>query len=179
MWKLSWRTDPRARIIADRHYSRKKPGTRGFVQSGSCMVLLSDNEDAVWVTVNPIKEYVLHQWAGAWQCSMFRNEGPTLSSLMIREAVACTRWWYRTPPPLGMITFVDSSKVRHKRDPGRCYLKAGFHYIMVPQAEGPPIRATTKSGLVVLQMLPSEMPPPQQPYLLEAPMSTLLTAFDH
>ena len=27
-----------------------------------------------------------------------------------------------------MITFVDADKVRRKRDPGRCYIKAGFRF---------------------------------------------------
>lgn len=51
-------------------------------------------------------------------------------------------------PTLGMVTFVNVTKVRRKRDPGRCYARAGFTRL----AE------TTKGGLVVLQMLPDAMP---------------------
>jgi hypothetical protein len=44
---------------------------------------------------------------------------------------------------------IDPGKVRHKRDPGRCYLRAGFHPA-----------GWTKGGLRVLQLLPAEMPDP-------------------
>ena len=48
-----------------------------------------------------------------------------------------------------MITFVDTTKTRKKRDPGRCFLRAGF------KACG-----MTKGGLVALQLLPEDMPKP-------------------
>jgi hypothetical protein len=84
---------------------------------------------------------------GAWMCAIFRNESPHLSSELIREAVAATRFYWGEPPDLGMITFVDAGKVRHKRDPGRCYLRAGFHNI-----------GKNKGGQVVLQLRPEAMP---------------------
>jgi hypothetical protein len=49
-----------------------------------------------------------------------------------------------------MVTFVDASKVRHKRDPGRCYIRAGFKRV-----------GTTKGGLIALQMEPDDMPEPE------------------
>lgn len=52
-----------------------------------------------------------------------------------------------------MITFVDPDKVRHKRDPGRCFLKAGFVHV-----------GETKGGLLAFQLLPDSMPPPEQPF---------------
>lgn len=55
------------------------------------------------------------------------------------------------PPDLGMVTFVDRSKVRGKRDFGYCYRKAGF----VPCGE-------TKGGLLALQLLPADMPAAQE-----------------
>jgi hypothetical protein len=51
-----------------------------------------------------------------------------------------------------MVTFVNADKVRRKRDPGRCYLKAGFENV-----------GFTKGGLVALQMLPERMPDPMEP----------------
>lgn len=78
---------------------------------------------------------------------------------MIRLAVAHTRWTWPDVPDLGMVTFVDASKVRHKRDPGRCYLKAGFN-----------VAGKTKSGLVALQMVPADMP---DPLPLPGPMALL------
>jgi hypothetical protein len=146
-WQLSHRADSRALPIADRHYNRQKPGTPQFVPPGRCIVLLTEKADALWITSWPFAEYVKHAWAGAWVCSCFRNEGSVLSSELIREAVAVTRDVYGEPPPLGMITFVNADKVRRKRDPGRCFVKAGFTRV-----------GKTKGGLVALQMLPSAMP---------------------
>jgi hypothetical protein len=111
--------------------------------------LRTPNLDAFWITSWPFAEYVKHAWAGAWVCSAFRNEGKTLSSDLIRDAVAATRNYYPETPELGMVTFVDTEKTRRKRDPGRCYRKAGFQYV-----------GETKGGLVALQLLPDQMPPP-------------------
>jgi hypothetical protein len=126
-WHLSHRADPVARKIADRHYNRQSIGAANFAPPGRCLVLLQPR--AFWITSWPFPEYVKHAWAGAWVCSAFRNEGAGLSSELIREAVACTRWRWPEVPALGMITFVDVGEVRHKRDPGRCYLRAGFRRV--------------------------------------------------
>lgn len=150
IWRHSWRADPLAKPLADRHYTRQNPASKQFVPPGRCLVLLSEAADALWVSAWPKAEFVKHAWAGAWLCSLFRNEGPQLSSQLIREAVAVTREHWGKPPPLGMVTFVDPSKVRHKRDPGRCFTKAGF----VRLAE------RTKSGLIVLQLVPALIPDP-------------------
>ena len=77
---------------------------------------------------------------------MFRNEGAGLSSSLIRSAVAITRARWEAPP-LGIVSFVDASKVRRKRDPGRCYIRAGFRLV-----------GETKGGLLAFQMTPAEMP---------------------
>ncbi|MFH1486645.1 MAG: hypothetical protein ABIH46_11285 [Chloroflexota bacterium] len=146
-WHLSNRADPVAASIADRHYSRQKPGSRQFVPPGRCLVLVADG--AYWVTSWPYTEYVKHAWGGAWICSAFRNESEVLSSFLIREAVAATLWTWPDVPTLGMVTFVDANKVRHKRDPGRCFRKAGFVDC-----------GKTKSGLWALQLLPACMPLP-------------------
>lgn len=148
-WQLSDRADPAAAQIADRHYNRQKIGSPQFVPPGRCVVLRTPEADAFWVTSWPFAEYVKHAWPGAWICSAFRNESPHLSSNLIREAVSATLAIWPEPPALGMVTFVDTTKVRHKRDPGRCYLKAGFHRVQ-----------NTKGGLVALQLLPDEMPDP-------------------
>lgn len=152
MWALSHRFDARALPLADRHYSRQKPGTPQFVPPAMCLVLLTPAADALWVTTWPKAEFTRHAWAGAWVNSMFRNESEHLSSEMIREAVAATLWKYGTPPALGMVTFIKASAVRRKRDPGRCYIKAGFRRV-----------GFTKGGLHALQLLPEDMPGPSAP----------------
>lgn len=145
-WYLSHRADPRAVPLADRHYNRQKIGAPQFAPPGRCMVLLADNDrgepGALWITSWPFAQYVKHAWAGAWVCSCFRNEGGVgLSSDLIKEAVGITRLFYGDPPEQGMITFVDMQKTKPKRDPGYCYLKAGFRRV-----------GETKGGLAALQL---------------------------
>lgn len=72
-----------------------------------------------------------------------------LASELICLAVAHTRHVWPDVPALGMVTFVDPAKVRGKRDPGYCYLKAGFR----PAGR-------TKGGLLTFQILKSDMPEP-------------------
>jgi hypothetical protein len=153
-WQLSHRADRRAAALADRHYTRQSVGSTQFVPPGRCLVLLTPDASALWVTSWPDARYVKHAWAGAWICTLFRNESPEkyLSSSLICDAVAATRAYFGKPPALGMVTFVDPSRVRTKRDPGWCYLRAGFRSV-----------GTTKGGLIVLQLVPSRMPPAAVP----------------
>ena len=158
-WRLSHRFDPRALGLADQHYNRQKVGSPQFVPPGRCVVLLTECERALWVTSWPFAQYVKHAWAGAWVNSLFRNEGAGLSSELIRQAVAATRAVWPEVPDLGLVTFVNAEKVKHKRDPGRCYLRAGFTHV-----------GNTKGGLLAFQLLSHEMPAPRAPigYQMEA-----------
>lgn len=151
-WCMSWRADPYARAIADRHYNRQSVGATQFVPPGRCLVLTTTG--ALWITSWPFAKYVKHDWPGAWINSAFRNERQDLhlSSDLIRAAVAATRSHFGVPPELGMVSFIDLTKVRHKRDPGRCYRKAGFRPV-----------GYTKGGLLALQLLPEDMPEPDMP----------------
>lgn len=152
-WERSHRADPRAVVLADRHYNRQKPGSPQFVPPGRCIVLLTSTADALWVTAWPFARYVRHAWAGAWVNSLFRKESDAIASQLVREAVAITRGMWE-PPPLGMVTFVDPRKVPPVRQRGRdiygyCYLKAGFSHV-----------GFTKGGLWTWQLLPAAMPAP-------------------
>lgn len=151
-WVRSHRFDAEVVPLADRHYNRRKIGSPQFAPPGRCLVLKTAGPagvpDAFWITSYPFAQYVRHAWPGAWVCSAFRNEsaGRVLSGVLIREAVACTLAEWEAPA-LGMITFVDTRKTRAKRDPGFCYLRAGFKRV-----------GETKGGLVALQLLPEAMP---------------------
>jgi hypothetical protein len=151
---MSNRADPEVLPLANAHYSRQSPESPQFVPPGRCIVLKTACRRAAWTTSWPYAEFTKHAWAGAWINSLFRSEGAGLASELIREAVAATRSLWPDVPDLGLVTFVDASMVRHKRDPGRCYLRAGF------RAAG-----LTKGGLLAFQMLPAEMPAPVQPRL--------------
>ena len=141
--------------MADRHYNRQKIGASQFVPPGRCMVLLTDDASALWVTSWPFAEYTHHHWAGAWMNSCFRNEGGDLSSALIAEAVCATRWWFDGPlPDQGMVTFVDAEKTRKKGHPGYCYRVLGFEHV-----------GFTGSGLHALQLSPARLVyfPPASP----------------
>lgn len=145
-WRLSHRADPNALVLANRHYNRQTPESPQFVGPGRCLVLVAGEPvAALWVTL--WQEKIDHAWNKCWANTLFRNEGAGLSSELIREAVAATRFKYGPPPRDGMITFVDAGKTRKKRDPGRCYRRAGFKHI-----------GFTKGGLYVLQMSAEDMP---------------------
>ncbi len=147
-WRWSDRFDPRALPLADAHYNRQKIGSPQFVPPGRCVVLLTADAGALWVTSWPFPAYVRHAWPGAWINSCFRREIGPLASDLIAAAVAMTRAKWE-PPALGIVSFVDAAKTKHKRDPGRCYRKAGWNHV-----------GFTKSGLWAFQQLPHEMPSP-------------------
>jgi len=151
VWHRSHRYDQAALPLADRHYNRQKIGSPQFVPPGRCLVLLTGKADALWVTTAP--KFVRHAWPNAWMNTLFRNESDLFASALILQAVAATRWHLGEPPPTGMITFVDASKVEKKRQPGRVYLMAGFRHVGF----------TKEHGLHVLRLAPEDMPPAMEP----------------
>lgn len=156
-WYQTNRADKSAALVADRHYTRQSIGSRQFVPPGRCLVLRTRDYGALWVTSWPIAKYVKHDWRGPWICSLFRNESrEILSSQLINEAVAATRWYWPTVPDEGFVTFVNPSCVRQKRDAGRCYRRAGWNHV-----------GYTKSGLLAFQLLADAMPPAMRPAVLQ------------
>lgn len=157
IWMPSHRADKRALPIADRHYNRQKPGTPQFVPPGRCKVFVSRNLDALWVSSWPFAEYVKHRWPGAWVCSCFRKEGDGLASEIIMQAVAATRFYWE-PPTIGMVTFIDTTKVapimrRGKPTYGYTWSLAKF------EEDG-----KTEGGLLAFVLRPENMPDAQEPY---------------
>lgn len=146
-WQRSHRFDADALPLANRHYNRQTPESPQFAPPGRCLVLLTSDKGALWVSSWP--EFAQHAWRGAWINTLFRRESGPLASELIREAVAITRGRWPEVPPLGMVTFVNAGMVKPKRDPGRCYKRAGFKHA-----------GFTKGGLWVFQLLPVAMPPP-------------------
>lgn len=144
-WRVADKYDPTARAIAERHYTRQTPGAAQFLRPGRNHVLVAISGDAAWSTW---LGFASHAWRGAWENTLFRNEGAGLSSELILEAVASTVHAWGDPPPLGMITMVDIDAVRRKRDPGRCYRRAGFE----------PVGWTKERRRLVLQLLPERFP---------------------
>lgn len=81
--------------------------------------------------------------------SLFRREWGPLASDLIVAATAATRAHWPDLPPLGIVTFVDAAKTRRKRDPGRCYRRAGWTHV-----------GFTEGGLWAFQLKPEDFPEP-------------------
>ncbi|BFH12748.1 hypothetical protein WJ0W_004620 [Paenibacillus melissococcoides] len=105
-------------------------------------MLLTEDEQALWVTWAGIRD---DGW-NAWECTMFRNEGPYLSSHLIVLALGITRHLWGLPPSDGIITYVG----QHLR--GGCFHAAGFRRA-----------GLSKSGKTLLQLPLDRMPPPLEP----------------
>jgi len=149
-WFESHRFDARALPLANRRYNRQNVDSPQFVPPGSPIVLLTAKADALWVSLRQIAEFQDHAWPGAWMNTLFRNESTEIASTLIREAIAVTLGKWGEPPAAGMVTFVDTTKVREKSQPGNVYRIAGFK----------PVGFTKSRKLLVLQLLPADMPPP-------------------
>ena len=168
LWQNSHRGDRHVLPVADRHYNRQKPGSPQFVPPGRCVVFKHVIEgacNALWVTSWPFKQYVKHQWAGAWVNSMFRKECDGKASEFIRQAIAVTRFFWDDIPSLGMISFIDPKhvkpfKIRGRPTWGKSYLEAGFKHV-----------GYTKGGLWCFQILPEDMPIPAIPIYTEKEVS--------
>ena len=114
-----------ARGLADAHYNRQSKGNKQFCRPGHNVVLLGIDGRALWVSWKPANGIKRMDNLSCFECTIFRNEGEQLSSLLIQEAVAITeRVW--SIPPDGWITFVDKTKVKSP-NPGYCFLKAGWY----------------------------------------------------
>jgi hypothetical protein len=123
-WIRVTKFDPRAATLADRHYSRRTIGSPQFMPPGRTIVLLSRAGDAVWGTHWP-KPALAMDGLDAWRCSIFRNEGPVLSSVLIREAMEYTASEWDARPRDGWLTFVWVDRVRSV-NPGACFKAAGW-----------------------------------------------------
>lgn len=117
--------------MADRHYSRQSVGSDQFLPPGRTLVLFAEGPTgaAVWAAVENLDPVGTLRF----RCTIFRNESGLLSSSLIMGATAHTqtrwhrRWGWTGLPRL--TTEIDPQKVRRKRDPGRCFIRAGWHYV--------------------------------------------------
>lgn len=114
-----------ARAIFDQHYSRyhyadgRKP--KLFVGPGEKLVLISPDALAMFVW----RKFIPKDGQQGVNCAVFRNEGTARSSelITIADSIAWERW-----PDERLYTYVNPRAVRHKRDPGRCFLRAGWRH---------------------------------------------------
>lgn len=129
--------NPTGMALFRRHYTaRAKRKIYQFVGPGEHMVLLTPDARALFVW----RKFISDAGESGVNCAVFRNEGTERSSDLIRKAdiMAWDRW-----PAERLYTYVDPSKVRHKRDPGRCFIKASWTHC-----------GWTAKGLRILEHLP-------------------------
>lgn len=138
-----------ARALFDQHYSRyryadgRTPAL--FVGPGEKLVLLWADARAVFVW----RKFRSADHQTGVNCAVFRNDGAGRASDLIRAAhgLAWERW-----PGARFYTYVNPRRVQRKRQPGRCFLKAGWRYVR--DTQGKPAR-TKERGYLILEMLPA------------------------
>lgn len=125
-WVVVPKFDRGACLLADRHYSRRKVGSPQFMPPGQTLVLRGRDDAAVfgWWRPHPSSGLKAMNGLDGWTCTIFRNEGPRLSSELILEAENELALRHECGPS-GFITYVWVAKVQ-SRNPGYCYLKAGY-----------------------------------------------------
>lgn len=121
LWERVPKTHPECRALADRHYSRRKPGSRMFTPPGQTIVL--HRPGAVFAWWRPHPSTGIRMWNGldGWVCTIFRNETDVLSSLLILAAER----FVEDCGPDGLLTYVWDKRVR-SANPGACFKKAGW-----------------------------------------------------
>jgi len=156
-WKLVSRTDTRARLLADRHYSRKSPGHPEFCPPGDNIVLLGLHNDALWVSHRPhpgALETPRADGLDYWDNPYFRNESDHLASDLIVQALGITiQIWGEPFASDGFHSFISTKHVRPTKRRGKniwgyVYILAGFE----------PYPTLTKSrGLIRMILSPVQM----------------------
>jgi hypothetical protein len=136
--------NPTAMNLFLRHYTaRARRKIYQFVGPGEKMVLLTPDARALFVW----RKFISDSGEQGVNCAVFRNEGSEYgrASELIEAAkrLAWQRW-----PRERLYTYVDPLRVRHKRDPGRCFLRAGFRRC-----------GETKDGKLIFECLSGETDP--------------------
>jgi len=137
--------DPRAVALYRRHYSqkilRRPKRSNGFMGPGFHMILITLDCHALFTWRENLVRW--DDQSGI-ECTIFRNEGPVLSSELILEAedLAWRRW-----PGKRLFTYVWDAKVASV-NPGYCFKRAGWK----------PCGRNADGRLTILEKLPAQGP---------------------
>ncbi len=142
LWYLTKDGDRTCLAMYERHYSchRYADGRKRtqFVGPGETIALRTASGDACFVWRNYIDHTIPKQ--DGVECSFFRNEGPLLSSELIRQADAIADFCW---PGERHYTKVRAEAVR-STNPGYCFIVAGWRKC-----------GMTKGGLLILERHPT------------------------
>lgn len=139
-WWLTKDGDRDCLELYERHYSARRYADGRyrvlFVGPGEKVVLRTERADAFFVWRN----FTDDSGQQGINCAAFRNEGPLLSSELIRQAdqIADAIW-----PHSRHYTYVNPRAIR-SANPGFCFLAAGWRRC-----------GRTKGGLMILERLPA------------------------
>lgn len=141
VWTEVYDGNPTAFSLFRRHYSfgrsaRIPDSETRIAGPGQKMLLLTPDARALFVW----RKFISKDGQKGINCAAFRNEGPCLSSDLIRQAMALA--WIRWPAER-FYTYVNPRKVRSS-NPGYCFKKAGWRQCGI----------TKTRRLIVLECLP-------------------------
>ena len=143
--------DPRGLDLFRRHYSyniKRDQLKFPFAEWSSDVLFVGPGEKVVLMTADSLalfawrKERFRMDGQTGVNGAIFHNEGSSAGRSSELIAAANRAAWERWPGDR-LFTHVDPSKVRHKRDPGRCFIRAGYRLCGV-----------TKAGLLIFECLP-------------------------
>lgn len=142
-WFSVSRADPRLYALYKRHYSADKnapwrrPGNTECSGPGTPLCLLTVAGDAGFIWLRKTAPRLDGQEGVC--CTLFRNEGPYLSSELIREAdqLAWARW-----PGARLFTYIDPRRVASGA-PGWCFIRARWRRV-----------GQSRRGLLLFEKLP-------------------------
>jgi hypothetical protein len=110
-------------LFADQHYSRQKPGTHQFMPPGKTLILRSAAGDVLF---GWLWQKIRADGQAGYNCSLFRNVSPRLSSAIILEAESkvVAAWGVNRG-----FTYIDPLRIRNQRNPGYCFKVAGWRFV--------------------------------------------------
>jgi hypothetical protein len=128
-WIQIGKFDRRAATLADRHYSRRKPGSPQYMPPGQTLILATEARDAIfgWWRPDPASGLESMNGLDGWTCTIFRNESTNLSSDLIIAAEKAIVIAFDIGPD-GLLTYVWDSRIRSV-NPGFCFKMAGWKVV--------------------------------------------------
>lgn len=152
--------DARAYDLMSRHYSfqRYRDGRRAdfgyrnrhlIVGPGEKLVLLTPDCKGLFVW----RKFIDDSGQKGVNCAVFRNEGPVLSSDLIKAAMVLA--WQKWPGER-LYTYVDPKEVKSGL-PGYCFFCARWK-LLTKKVDGKKVPVTTGSGKQILYKNPRQIP---------------------